>query len=531
MTGLRRAMRFLMPAATTLLALAATGGTGGTCDGGGLTPQLQVCTTVSDCPRVSVDGLGQWACIDGGCQWQPGSTPECATAADCSGKAHDDCTGAWSCASQKCAWTCDSTPPVCVASGCSGELCATAAQDSDCVWKDWFACLKYTTCGLRTDGTCGFADSEAFQACLAGATACGADSACPAGYACLDGVCTPASCIPSEEVCDGIDNDCNGVIDDGCGTATCTVDADCASQEYCDLGGSAEAPGCCVRLDDGTGCPPDYPECVGTCRPRTDACVQDSDCGSNQACVDGTCLPIKPPPCSTDSQCAPGKACINGVCLTATTCTVIQPGSHGSCEMVIGWAFDGTACRMESGCGCAPDCAAFFQTQEACAAACGVPLPCTSDVECGPGSVCMNGACVASPACRAVQPGTHGDCKMMIGIIFDGRQCVSEGGCQCEPDCDAVFPSMEACAAACGVVTACAADSDCPVGEACVAGTCQGQTACTPVKPYSHGMCEMIIGVIFDGAQCTYESGCSCQPDCNAFFKDVASCQSACING
>ena len=61
------------------------------------------------------------------------------------------------------------------------------------------------------------------------------------------------------------------------------------------------------------------------------------------------------------------------------------------------------------------------------------------------------GKCVDGgiPACKAIQPGTHGACEMVLGWIFDGRQCVLESGCGCGQDCAAIFASAEACRLAC----------------------------------------------------------------------------------
>jgi len=602
MSARLRIPRSAWPFALTLVALAATGGTGGTCGGGGATPAIDVCTTVSDCPRIPMPGPGQWACVDGGCQWQKSDVPECESPADCADRLHDACAGAWSCSEHacrwacnepnptctvpadcegqphmdcdgewtcpagECAWTCIGLPPTCVVSGCSGEICATEVLDTACVWKDWFACLKFTSCGLLADGTCGFDGNDAYTKCLSGATACATGTDCPEGQACIQNECRPA-CVPTTEVCDGLDNDCNGVVDDGCLPPACTTDADCPTLFSCDHAGYAEAPGCCVPMADGTGCPADYPACPGVCVRIPGACLHDGDCATGQACkgavpcdcpdgamckcapiVVGTCVAIEPPACAKDSDCANGEACVNGAC------QVVTP-----------------------------------------------PPACTTDVECIPGQACVAGLCVVvGPACRVVTPGSHGACKMLIGWIFDGKQCVSEGGCGCDPDCDAVFPSKDACLAACNLPVACVRnadcaldqecldgvcqalpsscsadadcpagqycgnllcgngwcsgvcnpnpegtcvkDADCPTGETCVLqacpgcltctcfGTCQGQSTCTAVKPGSHGACEMILGVIFDGTSCTWESGCSCGSDCAAIFPDLATCKMACLS-
>jgi hypothetical protein len=53
-------------------------------------------------------------------------------------------------------------------------------------------------------------------------------------------------------------------------------------------------------------------------------------------------------------------------------------------------------------------------------------------------------------------------------------------------------------------------------------------TACHRLDPTAYGMCDMVLGVGWDGSACVWISGCSCSPDCAYFFTDMTSCMAAC---
>jgi predicted small secreted protein len=50
-------------------------------------------------------------------------------------------------------------------------------------------------------------------------------------------------------------------------------------------------------------------------------------------------------------------------------CTIVS-GDFGDCEMALGYGFDGSRCRMFSGCDCAPHCGDFFEDITDCVSAC-----------------------------------------------------------------------------------------------------------------------------------------------------------------
>ncbi len=171
------------------------------------------------------------------------------------------------------------------------------------------------------------------------------------------------------EVCDGVDNDCNGRADDGdnlcpvgkhCVRGTCVPpcgsEFPCFGNAVCEAGLCVD-PACqSVTCDAGKTCvagrcqaPCDGVKCPGSQVCRVGRCVEPCDgvsCGAGNVCSSGVCvLPCSCSGCPAGQACRADGRCVEPGCETQT-CSATQACIAGQCTD----ACQGAVCPLGGSC-------------------------------------------------------------------------------------------------------------------------------------------------------------------------------------
>ena len=291
---------------------------------------------------------------------------------------------------------------------------------------------------------------------------------CPRGMYCEGAGCAPCQ---TKDICDGYDNDCNGLIDDGpysdhdgdgytsCGkrdpNTGVTSDQDCNDHDRTIYPGAREI---CNGKDDNCDGIIDNPDLVcpanETCVPKTGACISNATvcvsctvsqvagcCASPNVCDPGTqqCVPNATQ--DAGGSCNGDKACATGICGDPAELGGGQKG--GTCTKV-----------------------------------------CCTSADCNPGDICWSGATGGNYCLDATT----------AGRAVPGRNFSPGAACSANSDCRSGACVANRCE------DTCCNNTQCTNGTVCVATTFSGSPAFACVPP---------PGTVGTNQNCTRNTDCA----------------------
>lgn len=229
-------------------------------------------------------------------------------------------------------------------------------------------------------------------------------------------------CVPRSEACNGVDDDCDGAVDEtGCTPlgSPCTDDAECMEGACEDVGGARVCAATCFPDDPGFAPCPDgsYCEATGCAMGRCvagalGASPEGAECSAHGDCASGNCTMVAGA-MRCGRQCFPDTGCGGGLICELTS------GECGACippELSTRPRGFGELCTADAMCE-SGDCGA----EGYCTAACSAHADCPADAHCRAGA-CVRGAAGGEGAACGVDD----DCAPGLGC--SGGMCAPGGG-------------------------------------------------------------------------------------------------------
>jgi hypothetical protein len=382
---------------------------------------------------------------------------------DCDGVADEDFAAqATSCGVGVCAATGVQT----CAAGILGDTCAPttpAADDATCDGIDEDCDGLFDEDFVGASATCGI-----------GACAASGVESCVGGA--VEGTCTPGTPAADDATCDGVDNDCDGSADEdyasmatSCGVGACAASGltscvDGAVQGLCSAGAPAADDAICDGIDEDCDGLFDEDFVGGSATCGIGACAASGVESCVGGAVEGTCTPGTP--AADDATCDGVDNDCDGEldedfteCEDGDDCTEDTCGPGGVCESVL---LDGIPCENGDPCTINDTCSSGVcvpGTNRFCNDA----NPCTDDA-------CLTGGCVYSANSAACDDGDP--CTLVDSC--SAAVCVGSGADDCDDQNDCTADSCESGNGCVYEVTggSCEDGDFCTVTDACTDGQC-----------------------------------------------------------
>jgi len=360
---------------------------------------------------------------------------------------------------------------------------------------------------------------------------------CPGERVCTEqGLSACNAPVPSFEVCNGEDDDCDDAVDNGacddenectedsCDPASgcnyelltgtpCSDDDLCTLTDHCEEGQCTGTP---INCDDSNPCTDNGCDGLQGCVfvPNNDECDDGDPCTVGDKCFDSVCGGVLGLGCDDGNDCTYGETCQTGVCAggkplncnDGNQCTSDSCDEETGCvhENLEGACNDGNACTLGDHC---QDGQCAFDEQ----ATCDDDNPCTDD-SCDPKIGCVHDE--NSNPCDDGNLCTKGDqCKSGICTASsqlncdDGNECTFDS-CEAEEGCVHI-PNNKPCSDA----NMCTANDFCLGGE-CVPGSdmkCDDENECTDDS------CNPLLGCVQsnNSGPCDDLDPCSTSDQCS----------------
>ncbi|MSQ82844.1 MAG: hypothetical protein EXR77_08000 [Myxococcales bacterium] len=399
----------------------------------------------------------------------------------------------------------------CVDYGKIGKFCATECKaDLDC--PGGYFCASETHNGV-TAGQC----RQTIGQCACSLTAQVGQLATTCLQTSPHGTCTGKrfcgkegltlcdAVVPSAEVCNAKDDDCDGQSDEGLGDAPCTAN---------NANGSCQGTLTCKNGQSACDAPQPATE---TCNGKDDNCnglIDEQACKDNNVCTEDACnlnlggcvFATVTKPCDDGDVCTSADLCKEGKCAgLAVACDDGDPCTADSC-LPTGCAHQpqlNGVCDDNNPCTGTDVCGKTSTDKLACA---GIAL--------ADGSTCSDGtSCTLAASCAS------GKCIATQSKCNDANPCTDDG-------CDSLSGGVVACK---HFYTAAACDDGnaCTLGDGCLGGKCigLGKMPCDDENPCSADSCDAAKGCTHTpkaGAVCNDSDVCTTGDVCEAAIGGAA---------